>query len=189
MDVDEKREPATYADIEALPPGVTGELIDGVLYTAPRPAVRHASVMLHMTSQLYFQFQQGQSHHGGWWFLPEPELHLGRNVFVPDIAGWRVESMPQVPLQQSRVHQAPDWIAEITSPSTAQYDREVKLMRYYEQGVKWVWLVSPTTRLVEVVRHAPDGWYLAGAYGERDAARIEPFGDAAFDLTTWWGPR
>jgi proteasome lid subunit RPN8/RPN11 len=37
-----KVRPATYADIEALPPHVTGEILFGVLHTHPRPAPRHS---------------------------------------------------------------------------------------------------------------------------------------------------
>jgi hypothetical protein len=33
---------ATYADIEALPPNVTGQIIDGVLYAHARPASPYA---------------------------------------------------------------------------------------------------------------------------------------------------
>jgi hypothetical protein len=32
---------ATYADIEALPPHLIGEIINGALYTQPRPAPPH----------------------------------------------------------------------------------------------------------------------------------------------------
>ena len=28
---------------------------------------------------------------GGWVILDEPELHLGADVLVPDLAGWRIE--------------------------------------------------------------------------------------------------
>ena len=32
----------TYADIEALPEGMTGEILAGELVVSPRPAARHA---------------------------------------------------------------------------------------------------------------------------------------------------
>jgi hypothetical protein len=35
------RSPATLADLEALPEGVRGEIIDGVLYMSPRPGFAH----------------------------------------------------------------------------------------------------------------------------------------------------
>ena len=31
---------------------------------------------------------------GGWWLLFEPELHLGNDILVPDLAGWRREHLP-----------------------------------------------------------------------------------------------
>src|SRR3954454_16295802 len=34
--------PATYADLEALPENLVGELIDGELFASPRPAPIHA---------------------------------------------------------------------------------------------------------------------------------------------------
>jgi len=32
-------------------------------------------------------FDRGRGGPGGWWMLDGPELHLGRNVLVPDLAG------------------------------------------------------------------------------------------------------
>ncbi|RKG98733.1 Uma2 family endonuclease, partial [Corallococcus carmarthensis] len=36
------KKPATYADLEALPEHVVGEIVAGELYASPRPAMRHA---------------------------------------------------------------------------------------------------------------------------------------------------
>ena len=33
---------------------------------------------------------------GGWYILDEPELHLGEEILVPDLAGWRRERMPRL---------------------------------------------------------------------------------------------
>jgi hypothetical protein len=35
------RKPPTLADLDALPPGIVGEIIEGVLYTMTKPRVRH----------------------------------------------------------------------------------------------------------------------------------------------------
>ena len=43
-----KPKPATYADIEALPPNMVGEILFGSLVTHPRPAPRHAAAASHM---------------------------------------------------------------------------------------------------------------------------------------------
>ena len=54
--------------------------------------------------------------------LNEPELHLGRDVVVPDLAGWRLERMPELP-ETAYFELAPDWVCEVLSPSTEAYDR------------------------------------------------------------------
>ncbi len=60
--------------------------------------------------------------------LDEPELHLrGGHVFVPDLAGWRRERMPTIPMHAAALELAPDWVCEIFSPSTAVTDRADKL--------------------------------------------------------------
>ncbi len=36
-----ERKPASYADLEALPDTVVGEIVAGTLYASPRPAMPH----------------------------------------------------------------------------------------------------------------------------------------------------
>jgi Uma2 family endonuclease len=45
---------------------------------------------------------------------------------------------------------APAWLAEVLSPSTARYDRAVKIPVYERAGVPEVWLVNPRRRSVAV---------------------------------------
>ena len=49
---------------------------------------------------------------------------------------------------------APDWIAEVLSPSTARYDRTLKLRAYQRAGVPEVWLIDPIDRTVAIYRIA-----------------------------------
>src|SRR3712207_8217991 len=46
---------------------------------------------------LFRSFHTGADGPGGWWIVDEPELLLGPNVLVPDLAGWRRERMPRFP--------------------------------------------------------------------------------------------
>ena len=53
----EKRRRATYADLEAVPPGKVAELIDGQLYVFPRPAFPHLNAegsLNYGTSEILF---------------------------------------------------------------------------------------------------------------------------------------
>ena len=45
---------------------------------------------------------------------------------------------------------APDWVAEILSPSTASYDQNVKLPAYERAGVRELWLIQPIDRTLRV---------------------------------------
>ncbi|MCL2777658.1 MAG: Uma2 family endonuclease, partial [Polyangiaceae bacterium] len=100
--------PATYADLEALPPNMVGEILHGVLYAFPRPASRHARATSILGGELIAPFDRGKGGPGGWILLDEPELHFGADVLVPDIAGWRRERMPEMP-DAPWFALAPDW--------------------------------------------------------------------------------
>ena len=39
----------------------------------------------------------GPGQPGGWHILYEPELHLGEDILVPDLAGYRKERLPVLP--------------------------------------------------------------------------------------------
>jgi len=180
-------ERATYADLEQLPEHVVGELVDGVLRASPRPAVPHAHACTALTTELAARFERALGGPGGWRFLFEPELHLGDDVFVPDVAGWRIDTLPSLPVAPA-ITTVPDFIAEVASPSTARWDLRVKLPRYHNLGVGHVWIVRPLEHVVEAFRNAPDGWYLAGAFCDEPDARIEPFMAAPLDVRSWWIP-
>ena len=44
---------------------------------------------------------------------------------------------------------APDWIIEITSPSTSRMDYSIKLFKYRTAGVREYWIVNPITKIVQ----------------------------------------
>ncbi|MBJ6761461.1 Uma2 family endonuclease [Myxococcaceae bacterium JPH2] len=180
-----ERKPATYADLEALPDHVVGELIDGTLYASPRPASPHSFATSHLCVSLGSPFDQGRGGPGGWHILFEPELHLDDDVLVPDLAGWRRERMPRVP-RVAAFQLAPDWVCEVRSPSTAVLDRHVKLPIYARAGVTHVWLVDPDARLLEVFRLDAGHYVLVSTHAGSDAVRAEPFDAVALELSFLW---
>jgi Uma2 family endonuclease len=106
---------ATYEDLLKVPANLVAELIYDELYTSPRPSSRHARANSILERRLGRAFDDGEDGPGGWWIVTEPELHLGRNVIVPDLAGWRREHMPDYP-DTSGCEVPPDWACEIHSP-------------------------------------------------------------------------
>lgn len=177
---------ATYDDLLALPENVVGEIISGLLYTHPRPAPKHARAYSGLGGSLWNPFDQGNGGPGGWWILDEPELHLGADVVVPDLAGWRRERMPELP-QTAWFELAPDWTCEILSPSTARTDRALKMPLYAREGVAHLWLVDPDARTLEVYRLQDDGhWLLLGTLKEDDPVAQPPFDAVTFPLDALW---
>ncbi|HYC60616.1 MAG TPA: Uma2 family endonuclease [Thermoanaerobaculia bacterium] len=181
------REHATYEDLIRLPENMVGELIDGELYASPRPAGPHTLAASVLGGLFLPPFQLGVNGPGGWWILDEPELHLGRNVLVPDLAGWRKERMPEIP-KNHIFSISPDWVCEVTSPSNGRIDRLKKMPLYARADVQYMWIVEPEQQTIEAFRLEGAGWFLLGTFGEEPTARIEPLADIEIDLTLLWGP-
>jgi Uma2 family endonuclease len=177
------------ADLEALPENVKGEIIDGVLYTLPRPRPRHANVESLIDTELKGPFQRGRGGPGGWWILPEPGITLpGSPEFSPDVAGWRRDRLAVLP--EDRIDVIPDWICEILSPSTRGYDQRIKRPFYARIGVGYLWYVDLEGHSLTVSQlqlHEGVGrWVELGVYGEDDVVRAAPFDAIEIALGEWW---
>ena len=176
---------ATYADLLALPDDVRGEIIYGALYVQPSPAPPHGSSHFSIAGELYGPFQKGRGGPGGWWFLIEPELHLGPHVAQPDIAGWRQERMPALP-STAYVEVAPDWVCEVLSPSTEGLDRGAKRRLYATYGVGHLWLLHPVERYLEDSVLREGVWVHIDTFNDADEFRAPPFDAVAFRLADLW---
>lgn len=183
---DPAKRDARYEDLFDLPEHVVGEIIHGQLEVHPRPAPRHARAYSALGFTLGGPFDGGIGGPGGWWILDEPELHLGLDVLVPDIAGWRRERLPALP-DAAWFSLIPDWICEILSPSTARVDRVLKMPLYAREGLRHLWLVDPDLRTLEVYRLDGGGhWLLLAALQEDDAVTQPPFEALTFSLGQLW---
>jgi Uma2 family endonuclease len=183
-----KLKQATHQDLCDLPPNVVGEIINGALHAQPRPGPRHARSTFILGGRLTTRFDEGDNGPGGWVILFEPELHLGSNVLVPDLAGWRRERMPVLP-EAAWFDLAPDWVCEVLSPSTARVDRVDKMPIYAADGVQHLWLLDPATRTLEAYENDNGRWTLLGAWADDDKVRVPPFDAVEFDLSGLWGLR
>ncbi len=182
---DRTRPPATYDDLLQVADHLVAEIVDGELHATPRPAPRHAAASSGLGGALHGPFDKGRGGPGGWRILDEPELHLGRDIVVPDLAGWRRERLPDLP-EQAFFSVAPDWICEVVSPSTAALDRVTKLAVYAREGVSHAWLVDPLAHTLEVLRLESGRWTIVSTGAGADLVRVEPFEAIALDLTLLW---
>jgi Uma2 family endonuclease len=182
----ETKRPATYEDLVALPEHMVGQIIDGELIAMTRPASRHAVVFSRLLGAVHTAFDEGErGGPGGWWILGEPELHFGKDILVPDLAGWRIERMPEVP-DVPYFTLAPDWVCEVLSPSTEALDRERKREIYAREGVGHVWLVDPAERTLEVYQWRDGRWAERGLYSGEARVRAEPFEALELKLGALW---
>jgi Uma2 family endonuclease len=172
---------ADYTDLASLPDTLVGEIIDGSLETHPRPHPKHALAAYHLGGELRDPFGRGRGGPGGWVFLPEPELHLGADIVVPDIAGWRRERFPGN-LPAAFIEVAPDWVCEILSPSTARLDRGPKRRIYAQAGVQYLWLLDPAAGVLEAFGLAGEQWLLLTTIARGEAVSIAPFDAVSFPL-------
>src|SRR6266498_3603105 len=153
---------ATYEDVLSAPEHKVAEILDGELFLSPRPAPRHSVAASRLMGALV-PFEDGQGGPGGWWILFEPELHFGDDVVVPDLAGWRLERMPEFP-DTPAFDMAPDWACEVVSPTTERLDRAKKMPLYARERVSHLWLVNPVARTLEVYRLADGRWLLLATH-------------------------
>jgi Uma2 family endonuclease len=184
IDPAEKRR-ATYQDVLDAPEHVVAEIIAGELRLSPRPAGPATSVASVLGAELVLPFGRGRGGPGGWIILAEPELHLGDEVVVPDLAGWRRERMPVVP-DEAFFTVVPDWICEVLSPSTERMDRAEKMPLYATLGVHHAWLVHPRRRTLEAFRLHEGKWLAIAVHKDDDRARIEPFDAVELDVASLW---
>lgn len=177
--------PATYDDLCQVPDRFVAQIVHGQLHVQPRPAPRHAVAASNLGSSLGPPFHRGDGGPGGWWILFEPELHLGLDILVPDLAGWRRARMAALP-DTAYFDLPPDWVCEILSPATARLDRVDKLALYASHGVTHVWLVDPDAKTLEVFARVGDKWQLDNAFADDATVCAAPFNAIHFPLASLW---
>jgi Uma2 family endonuclease len=175
---------ATYEDVLNAPEHKVAEILDGELFLSPRPAPPHL-VAASGLGGLLATFDRGPEGSGGWWILDEPEIHLGEDVVVPDISGWRRERLARMP-ETAYFSVPPDWVCEVLSPSTERIDRGRKLRIYAQAGVAHAWFVNPVERTLEVLRLRDGAWTIVAVHTGSDDVRAEPFDGIELPLGRLW---
>jgi Uma2 family endonuclease len=177
---------ATRADLDALPPHLKGEIIDGELFVQPRPRAAHANVETLIVGDLNPSYQRGRGGPDGWWILAEPGIETAESPeFWPNVADWPRERLPALPTD-APIRIVPDWICEVLSPTTRGYDLVTKRRFYARMGVQWLWYVDFEARAVTVSRLQDTRWVEIAVEGGDDKVRLEPFEAVELDLSEWW---
>jgi len=143
----------TYADYLVWSRPYGDELINGTAYVRepPSPSQPHQWIAFELARQIADALEDKPSHVYIAPFdvrLPKSgeEDNLVDTVVQPDV--FIVTDLRKVDIRG--VRGAPDWLAEVLSPSTARHDQVVKLPVYERAGVREVWFIHPIDRTVAI---------------------------------------
>lgn len=175
---------ATYDDLLKVPDHLVAEIVDGVLYSSPRPAPKHAKAHSKLLAFLS-KFEEDVNEPGGWNVFTEPELHFGEDIVVPDIGGWRIGHDP-METTTAYFTLAPHWVCEVLSPSTVRLDRLKKLRVYGREGIPHAWLVDPIARTLELFELTGGSLLLRGVHRDDARVRVTPFDAIEIGLSRLW---
>lgn len=180
---------ATYSVLNSLPLGWVGEIVEEELIASPRPLAAQTRAAFMLGVELGEQLDHRRGGSGRWCFLRAPELHLGRDVMVPELAGWRRDRVTAPPEPGAPfLTLTPDWVCEVVSPVTIALDRTRKLPLYAQHGVSHAWFIDPEARTLEVFQRLKRGWLFAACYEGDAVVRSEPFPHVTFNLGSLWLP-
>ncbi len=177
---------ANYEDLFDLPENMTGEIINGELIVAPRPSRKHTVATSRLGGEIIpaYDFGRGGGP-GGWVIIVEPEIALGEDILVPDLAGWKRARFP-IEEPHNWISVVPDWVCEVLSPATAQIDRTMKMPLYARHQVSHAWLIDPILKTLEVFQFELERWLVLGVYAKSAKVRAEPFSEIELDLGLLW---
>jgi Uma2 family endonuclease len=145
----------TYADYLMWSRTYGDELIDGTAYVREPPAPAWAHQMI--VGEVYRQISNVLEGKPCRVCIAPSDIRLPKSteeddlvdtVVQPDI--FIISDLRNVDARGLRG--APDWLAEVLSPSTARHDRFTKLPAYERAGVREVWLINPIDRTVSIYR-------------------------------------
>lgn len=181
-----KNEYYTYADYLTWMDDERWELINGEPYNmSPAPPTAHQRVLIKLISQIGNFLSDGKCE-----AFPAPfDVRFPKESDAPEDIVDVVQPDISVICDPSKIDEkgclgAPDFIAEIISPSTAYKDYRNKYLLYEKNGVDEYWLVHPTDEIIHVHVLREDGTYgKATVYGKEDAPEIRSLPGLKIDLS------
>lgn len=182
---DQFKRSATYANLEAVPDHLVAEIIDGELMTRAHGLMRTAAARTALATRLRPATGTRSNPGVDWQIVPLPELHLGSDVAVPDVGGWRGSRLPYLP--DEHVTSAPDWVCELISADPATNPAiTAKLRLYAMAGVEHAWIVDLTGRRLHLLEASDGAWKCTAAFEGGTEVSAPPFDAISFSLADLW---
>lgn len=138
---------STIKDYYSLPDNVRAELIDGYLIFMAAPTVYHQEIIgeLYYNIHHYIKAKKGQCKV----LLSPVDVRLDnddKTILEPDL----IIVCDKEKNDGNRINGAPDFVAEVVSPSSRKRDYLVKLNKYWVAGVREYWIIDPDSRRITV---------------------------------------
>jgi len=170
-----------YSDYVAMPDdGKRYEIVRGVLHVTPSPSPLHQRVSKRLQVQLMDYFERRSM--GEVFNAPLDVILTESDIVQPDL----LVVADAVQVSGRGIEGAPLLVVEILSPSSLRCDREVKLGRYAELGVRHYWIVDPEARRIECLRLAGDTYRrILDARGDAKPSHPD-FDGLVVDLAALW---
>jgi Uma2 family endonuclease len=151
----------TYAAYAQLPEpdGFRYEVVAGVLYMAPAPIPDHERIVMMIGARLVAAIEDT----GLGRVFASPNIDVGGSTVRPDTVVVLNTNLGII--GSNRLIGPPDLVVEVTSPSTAAYDRDLvdgKRGAYARIGIPEYWIVDLQTRHIEVCVLTEGSYVLLG---------------------------
>ena len=171
----------TVSDYLNMPDDTRVELIDGVIFDMGAPILRHQVI----AGRLYHLIAQFIDERDGPcipFFSPvDVQLDCDEKTIVqPDVL---IVCDPQK-YREGKIFGAPDFAAEVISPSTRRKDYILKLKKYFDAGVKEYWIIDPSKEKVIVYNFTDETPLDITMYSFEDKVPVALYnGDLVIDFT------
>lgn len=159
----------TLEDYYNIPDEYRCELIDGVIYDMGAPTSIHQAIAASMFAQLHMHVRGKK---GACFPMISPlDVQLDcddKTMVQPDV----VIICDRSKIIRRCVYGAPDFIAEVLSPSSRRKDMIIKLNKYMHAHVREYWLIDPMKKTITVYDFEHDEYPVIYGFDAKIPVRI-----------------
>ena len=180
--VAEKLDNYNYADYESWDDGKRYEILEGFLYNmSPAPAISHQQVVIKLSSIFEVQLYGKKCTP----FVSPVDVLLDytdnsyscETIVQPDV----LVVCDKKKINERGIFGAPDLAVEVVSPSSIDYDMNIKKQIYQKYGIPEYWVVFPLEKTV-VVYNLEDGEYKGTNYIKEGVIKSAAIKNLTVDL-------
>lgn len=169
---DEEVPQYTVEDYYHFPEEVRVELINGRIYYMSAPTTKHQMAITKLVTQssIYIDRKKGDCIP-----LPAPvDVQLDcdlKTMVQPDF----MIICDKDKIREDRIYGAPDFVAEVLSPSSRKLDGSVKLSKYMLAGVREYWIVDIERE--RVISYFEEDGYIPFIYPMEEGVPVRIYGE------------